>query len=53
MSNREKQFMDRYDKYLEEQFYTIGLTHPIIPDSDEKTLQEVAAVIDAELAKIP
>lgn len=49
MTNKEKHFMDQYDKYLEEQLYTVGLIIPIIPDPDEKTLQEFEAVIDAEL----
>ena len=52
MIDKEKQFMDQYDKYLKQQIGTIGLVTPIIPDPDEKTLQEIEAVIDAELAKI-
>lgn len=53
MIDKEKQFMDQYDEYLRYQIQTVGLVTPILPEQDEKTLLEVIAVIDAELAKIP
>ena len=49
----ERQWIKQYDQYLEEQLKINGLVDPLMENPDEKTLQEVAAVIDVELAKIP
>ncbi|WP_458397380.1 hypothetical protein [Anaerotignum sp.] len=52
MIDKEKQFMDQYDKYLKQQIGTVGLTNPIMLDVDTNSLLEAMAVIDAEFAKI-
>lgn len=52
MIDKEKQFMDQYDKYLKQQTKIVGLVNSTMPDTDTSSLQEVIAVLDTELDKI-